>query len=276
MRGSPAVSANRAAPQIRLAAEANLAEALGGAGGRGQRSSRFGRGSVSSRARLGMVAIAVAVAAAAIGVTMAAIAAVATIAAVAVAAMAAVATVAAEQTTQQTAAAMAATAAVATVAAEAAVTIAAAATMATAAAMAGDGRGVGAQEGDADQSHKNRDSEDQSTIHPRILQTTGALRETVSDLTAALAPRAAERFAALFEFQPGRIAHRWGPSRQSLNPRLLFCTRGKLPAKNVDTPGRRVLTRRAPTGTEIPPVGKLPKKTGVARPSAIVRMSRVR
>jgi hypothetical protein len=91
--------------------------------------------------------------------------------------MATMATVAAEQTAQQTAAAMtavAAAAAVTTMAAEqpAATMAAAVAAVAAvaAAAMAGDRRGVGAQESDAHQSHKNRDSEDQSTIHPRILQ----------------------------------------------------------------------------------------------------------
>jgi hypothetical protein len=133
---------------------------------------------VSSR----LTVVAVAVAAVATIAAMATIAAVTTIAAMAtVTTMATVA--AAEQATEQTAAvaavasttaepAAAAMTAVAATTEQTAAAVTAEAAMATIAAVAtaGDGRRVGAQQSDTHQSDKDRDSEDQSTIHPRILQ----------------------------------------------------------------------------------------------------------
>jgi len=66
--------------------------------------------------------------------------------------------------------AMAMTMAVATTAATATTASAAAALAAAAASVTGNGHLLTAQQGDADNREEHRDSQDQSTVHPRILQ----------------------------------------------------------------------------------------------------------
>lgn len=182
------------------------------------------------------------------------VAAVATTAAVAAAEQTAVATaaaVAAKQTTVATTAAMAA--------AEQAAVAAAATATAVAAEQTGIRFGLRVQQGNSNQSHKNRDSEDQSTIHPRILQQR-CLRETSFQISCwpllcitprqrphflrwGVLTRAAEPKARCdrlpCSFQPDRHRPPWGLSHTSLKHRLRFCTHGKPSAKKQGNPTGR-------------------------------------